>query len=57
MRFAQIARKFEGLQFCHHFFLNRLSQSRDIDQNVREDFYFLDSIELVKSELVTANQP
>ena len=44
MRIAQIAWKFEGLQFCHQFFWNRLSHWWDIDKNMSEDFYFLDSI-------------
>ena len=43
MRFAQIAWKFEGLQFCHQFFWNRLSHLWDIGKNVSEDYYFLDS--------------
>ena len=43
MRFAQIAWKFEGLQFGHRFFQNYLIRLGSMHQNVREHFYFLDS--------------
>ena len=50
MRFARLARKFEGLQFGHRFFQNYLNRSGSMHQNVREHFYFLDSIYPVRQE-------
>ena len=48
MRFARLARKFEGLQFGHQFFWNWMNRWRVIVQNMLEDF-FLEDCKMEKS--------
>ena len=45
MRFARLARKFEGLQFGHRFLSNWMNCLRVIVQSVLKDFYLEDSIQ------------
>ena len=44
MRFARLARKFEGLQFGHRFLSNWMNCLGVIVQSVLKDFYLEDSI-------------
>ena len=43
MRFARLARKFEGLQFGHRFLSNWMNCLGVIVQSVLKDFYLEDS--------------
>ena len=47
MRFARLARKFEGLQFGHRFLSNWMNCLGVIVQSVLKDFYLEDSIIII----------
>ena len=48
MRFARLARKFEGLQFGHRFLSNWMNCLGVIVQSVLKDFFLEDSIDILE---------